>query len=254
MLSFYEYIKESKMADELDRKFIERAMKVTSFNLTTKDFESLDHKKEIQFLFGTHFFPKFDFKFTLNDVNMPKLNKAVEMLKSENRANFEALHKYNLKGVGPGEATLYFLINNAKLGGGASAGVDLVVNGKGYEIKAVSVSTDRYASNFKLGGTFSIADLIRELQDLKKQTGGAGSEVNGTDIKNIQRKIPGAFEKIEKKYQDVAYNNYFKNHDIIFIHNLGPKMGSIAAVKRVQKSDIRLERVTSGTIKPRVKL
>src|SRR5210317_953527 len=254
MLSFSEYIKESVMVDELDRNFIKRAMKVTSFNLSTKDFESLTNKKEIQYLFGTHFFPKFDFKFTLNDVNMSKLNKAIEMLKSENRANFESLHKYNLKGVGPGEATLYFLINNGKLGGGSSAGVDLVVNGKGYEVKAVSVSSDRYASNFKLGATFSTSNLISELQALKKQTGMARSEVNGTDIKNIQRKIPGAFEKIEKKYQEVAYNNYFKNHEIIFIYNTGPKTGSIASIKKVQKSDIQLERVTSGVIKPRVKL
>ena len=254
MLSFSEYIKESAMVDELDRNFIKRAMKVTSFNLSTKDFESLTNKKEIQYLFGTHFFPKFDFKYTLNGVNLAKLNKAIDMLKSEDRSNFDALHKYNLKGVGPGEATLYFLINNGKLGGGSSAGIDLIVNGKGYEVKAVSVSADRYAYNFKLGGTFDTSKLINELRDLKKQTGVAGAEVNGTDIKNIQRKIPGAFEKIEKKFQEVTYNNYFKNHEIIFIYNTGPKTGSIAAIKKVQKSDIQLERVTSGVIKPRVKL
>jgi len=78
MLSFTEYIKESVIADELDRNFIARAMKVTSFNLSTKDFESLTNKKEIQYLFGTHFFPKFDFKFTLNDVNMSKLKNVID--------------------------------------------------------------------------------------------------------------------------------------------------------------------------------
>jgi hypothetical protein len=36
----------------------------------------------------------------------------------------------NLPGVGPGEATLYLLTQEGVLGGGSSAGVDLIVGNK----------------------------------------------------------------------------------------------------------------------------
>ena len=46
---------------DLDANFLSRAQKVTSFNLRTRDFESLQYKAEIQHLFRTHFFPNFNF-------------------------------------------------------------------------------------------------------------------------------------------------------------------------------------------------
>src|SRR6056300_1831074 len=91
---------------DLDSAFLQRAQKITSFNLSPADFITLNHKSEIQYLFHTHFFPKFDLTKTLKgapDVN--KLNQLIRALKSENAANFSAMHNYNLKGVGPGETT-----------------------------------------------------------------------------------------------------------------------------------------------------
>ena len=48
----------------MDKDFIHRATKVSSFNLYAADFQSVRHKKEIQHLFATYFFPKFDLNHT----------------------------------------------------------------------------------------------------------------------------------------------------------------------------------------------
>lgn len=257
MKKFRKYLVESEAVADLsglDMEFIRRAEKVTAFNLTTKDFESVKNKQEIQYLFTKNFFPTFDSSNFLDKVDKTLLNNRIDTLKNKYKVNFSKLHKYPLKGVGPGEATMYYLINNAHLGGGASAGVDLVVGSKNYEIKAVDVSRDGYAKNFKVGGTFSLASIISGLQNLKQQVGGSGSEVNTGDLNKIRSQFPRDLAKLEQEYIDLTYNNYFSKEEIIFIYNSGPNLGKVAAVKNVKKSDIKLERVTSGTIKPLVKL
>lgn len=250
-----EMINESEIAD-MDAEFIKRATKVTSFNLNAKDFESLKHKKEIQYLFKMHFFPKFDLSKTMKGMDANKLNSLIAELKSIDKAMFTKLHKYNLKGVGPGEVVLYFLVDDAHLGGGSSAGVDLVVGSKKYEIKAVDQTGDgKYVRNFKVGGTFSLSDVVTGIQKLaKKYKVATGSEVSTTKIRTLREKYAKEFGPLEKKYQELTYNNYFKNHDVIFMRNSTAKIGDIIAVKRVKKDDITIDAVTSGTIKPFVKL
>ena len=239
----------------LNHEFIKRAEKVTSFNLVSSDFTDLKHKAEIQHLFNKHFFPKFDLNKTVKGVNQNKLNQLIQSLRSENPQMLKALHQYPLKGVGPGEALLYFLIDDGHLGGGSSAGVDLVTTSKNYEVKAVNVTQDGFASNFKLGATFSLAGLMKRTQDLKKGIGGSGSEVNLSEIAKIKERFPREWEAIEEEFRDLTYKNYFRNHEIIFMINTSAaRMGNIASVKKVKKDEIFFERITSGTIKPRVKL
>lgn len=245
------------MPKDIDMEFINRAMKVTSFNLKPDDFISLKFKKEIQYLFNTHFFPSFDTSKTIKGVNKDKVNRLVDELKSISKSNLFYLHTYNLKGVGPGEATLFFLIDDAHLGGGASAGVDLVAGTKKYEIKAVDIdAAGKEVSNFKTGGTFDISRLIARGMDLKKRVGATGEGVNKAAIQKIIEKLPDEWKQLESDYQDAAYNNYFKDHEIIFMNNMKSKadFGKIIAVKRVKKEDIMFERITSGTIKPKVKI
>lgn len=241
---------------DLDMEFIARAMKVTSFNLAAKDFENLKHKKEIQHLFHLNFFPKFDMSKMLDRVDERKMSALIKDLRKESGSNFEHLYKYNLKGVGPGEVLLYFILNKAHLGGGSSAGLDLVDVSGGYEIKAVDASPQGYVNNFKVGGTFSMADIIRGVQDLKKAAGlGSGAEVNGAHLKELEKKFPDEMKRYYEQYADVTYKNYFKNHKIIFLSNKkggGYQLGDIIAIKQVQKKDIVFERITSGTIKPRI--
>ena len=244
----------------MDLDFIRRAEKVTSFNLTTKDFQSLDYKQEIQHLFNKHFFPEFNLDSTIDNVDMVKMNRLISELKQEQGGQMLAkLHSYNLKGVGPGEATLYFLCNKAQLGGGSSAGVDILVGTDKYEVKAVKVSstTPRTASDFKLGGTVPLTDIMVRLNKLREKTsvGGSKTEMSGSVMMAMQRAAAFEYKEIEQMFAETAYNNYFKNHEIIFINNAaGPRLGYIEAIKQVEKKDIMIERVTSGTIKPKVKL
>lgn len=244
-----------KPALNLDMDFIRRAEKVTAFNLTAKDFETLEYKREIQYLFNKNFFPNFDLSKTIKGVDMRKLNNLISSLRSNDMQNFVKMHKYPLKGVGPGEATMFFLVDDGHLGGGSSAGVDFVVGSKKYEIKAVDVSSDGFAYNFKLGGTFPISDIVRDLQDLQKRAGyGSGAEVNKGTIAKIRANFPAELKDIESRFVDRSYENYFKNHDIIFIRNTTNKIGDIVAVKKIKKEEIFLERITSGVAKPTVKI
>jgi len=258
MKSFKGFLKEDMSVSDLDMEFIGRAMRVTSFNLTSKDFESLRNKKEIQHLFNLNFFPNFKMNETLNKVNKSRMNKVIATLRKENSSNFENLYKYNIKGVGPGEVMLYFILDNGHLGGGSSAGLDLVVGGKGYEVKAVDYSPQGYVNNFKVGGTFSLAEIMRGVQDLKKAAGmGTGSEVNGAHLKEIEKQYPDEIKRYYEMYADITYKNYFRNHEIIFLSNKrggGYNLGDVIDVKQVKKEDILFERITSGTIKPRIKM
>ena len=203
-----------------------------------------------------HFFPKFDVAKTINDINVSKLNSLIASLKRESMTMFEKLHKYNLKGIGPGEVTLYFLINDCKLGGGSSGGIDVIIGSTGYEVKAVMVSRDGMASDFKLGGTVPLADIMNDLNNLRNRLGLGGSrtEIKTTIINDMRIKATGEFKLIEAKYAKLAAE-YFAGHKTIFINNSsGPNIGKIEAVKNVKASDIMIERVTSGTVKPKIKL
>lgn len=259
MRKFSNYVTEMAAisVNDLDAEFIRRAMKVTSFNLNAKDFESLKNKKEIQHLFHINFFSNFDMNKTLDRVKENDLRKVIKDLRASNPKGFEYTYRYNIKGVGPGEVLLYFVLDNAHLGGGSSAGLDLVDKAGGFEVKAVDYSANgRYVNNFKVGGTFSLAEIIRSVQDLKKKAGlGSGSEVNSGDLAKIKAKFPKELQKAYDDFANITYNNYFKNHKIIFISNKkggGYQLGDLIAIKQVKKSDIMFERITSGTIKPRI--
>jgi hypothetical protein len=243
----------------VDRKFIKNALQSTNFNLKTTDFETLRYKEEIQHLFTTKYFNKVEPKF-IKTTNLTKiaLNQAISKLRNQDAAAFKALHMYPLKNIGPGEVTLFYLIQLASLSGGKTDG-DLEVGSKKFEVKAVNVSPDGYASNFKLGGKIVMSDIIRSVQDLKKAAGLTANpaEVNKTELGIIKKKFPNELEQAFKDFQDLAYDKYFKSHNIIFMANQnggGYQMGDVARIARIEKRDIEFERITSGTIKPRVYL
>jgi len=241
-------------ADKLN--FIKRVTRVTSLNFEAADFTSLKFKDEIQELINVLLFPGFDRSRMSDTINISNLNNCISSLKSENSANFTSLFKsYNLKGIGPGEVMLFFLINKAYLGGGSS-NVDMFVGSEGYEIKAVEVSTDGFAYNFKTGGTVPTSNIIEKLYALgqKHKVPVSRTEINKGTLEMLRNKDSKAFESIMDQYVDIAYNDYFKQHKFIFMRNSGSKMGNIESVKDVKKSDIQFERVTAGVIKPRVKI
>ena len=256
MKKFISFIKEEDMkaaGDDLDKSFISSALKVSSFSLSASDFTSLKNKKEIQFLFKTYFFPNVDFN-TLDRLDVNEFNALINKLKSKHAKEYINMHKYNLKGVGPGEVSMYVLINNAKLGGGSSAGLDIIIGNEEYEIKAVLETTDGYMIDFKLGGTFNMTDIEAKFIELaKKVDPRVTSEIKATLVREIQRKYPAEFNAILELYRARTYDSYFKNHPIIFVKNSSKDMGKIISVKTVKKEEIFIERYTSKTIKPKIK-
>jgi hypothetical protein len=256
---YFRGILENLELGEEDMKFLARAEKVSGFNLTEADFKTVTYKKAIQYLFKKYFFPKFDLSTTLGSVDMAGINKLIGELRSENAQGFTNLFKYKVGGIGPGEVLIYFLVNDAVIGGGSSAGADISSGGTTYELKAVYVSSANVASNFKMGGTFpdKVMPIIQEFADLLDKNGiKKTKEFNKGDIDVIKRNDPQGWSNLEAKFQEVAYENYFKNHPIIFIRNnqQPAKDGEIIAIKNVQKNEIFIGAYTSGVIKPEVKL
>jgi len=253
---------------ELDAEFLKRAQKVTSFNLSSKDFISLKYKKEIQHLFRTHLFPSFDLNNTISgQPTVTKLNKLIKELKGISTKDFKYLHNYNLKGVGPSEATLFFLLDKAHLGGGSSAGVDIVVDGKDYEVKAGNLPGEfggKEIIGFKLGGTVPLANMVKsalEIRDSDPKIAAKGKEktgVNGAQIKAItaDRKLAPRWQKEVVLPYARAAAKYLGKNPIIFMVNTTPKarFGEVAAIIKPKISDISIDVVTQGTIKPRVKI
>lgn len=241
----------------MDYSFIKRAERVTSFDLAASDFTSLKHKKEIQYLFTKNLFPHFNTNSAANIVNMQKLNSQIrELKKLDNGVNFSKLHYYNLKGVGPGEVTIFYLVNNAYLGG-VSSKVDITSGSHKYEVKAAKISADGIATDFQLGGTVPLYDVLSRLGQLQTslKLGGSKTEMSAKVMANMRSKDQSSYDEIENLFRDVVYNYYFKNKDFIFVNNTkGPKLGTIEAIKQVSKDEIWIDRVTRGTIKPKVKL
>lgn len=236
----------------LDTDFIRRATKITSFNIMASDFTSIRYKNELRHLFSIHIIPELEDAGYSSNIDT-SLNNKIRVLKTS--PYFDSLFNYNLKGVGPGEVMLYLLVDSAKLGGGSSAGVDIVTNAGGYEIKAVKLSADKkFMSDFKLGGTVKeMPNLIVALVELanKLRIPVSRTEIPKSTIASIKQKAPGDFAKIEAQYSKAA-GNYFAGHPTIFMNATPSRdsFGTLIAVKNVKSSDIKIERVTSNTIKP----
>lgn len=247
----------------LNKDFIKRATKVTSFNLVSSDFTSTTYKHEIQTLYSQHMFPSFTPSQALNSITVEAYNKLVRQLKQDNREQYEKLHNLSLKGVGPGEAVIYLLTKTGHLGGGSSAGVDVVVGTSKYEVKAAkwkSKTTKDSVADFKLGGGLvGMTQIESDIQDLAYKlkitpTKGA-AEISGSKFAEMKKLAPVEYAAIEKRYQQLA-GKYFGSHETIFIQTESsqPDFGEILAIKRVKPEDILMERFTSKSIKPIVKI
>lgn len=237
----------------LNKDFIDRATKITSFNLTASDFTTKTYKKEIQHLFDTHFFGSIEGGLSTPQMCANSVNESVAKMKEFTPEQFNNLYDYRLKGVGPGEAMLYYLVDDSHLGGG-SADVDFFVANTAFEIKSVLVSSEGIATDFKLGGTVELHDLITGIVSLSPDDTPRPTEISKSITNKIRLEYPEEFGKIENEYAKRA-SEYFAEHDVIFINNSkGLRRGYIEKVKRVQADDVLIERVTNGTIKPMIKL
>lgn len=269
-------VNEEEFVDGLDLDYINKCSVSNAFKIDTRDLQSLTFKSEIRFLICRKYFPELQ----TSDIFLPKITTAKEVNKSLSTiaslnpgAMLDLLQLNAGSGLGPGEALLYFLLDGVTIGGGSSAGVDVIDGGTKYELKAVKLrKKDMMLTDFKLGGTVDISGIQKKLMDLKKAMletlpkvkEGEKTGINKDHIKAFQNpkvkkviKERGLtnYENLEKEFQELAYNEYFKAHPIIFMGSKGAnksESGRIFAIMDVQKEDIRMHQVTSSTIKPGV--
>lgn len=202
---------------------------------------------------------------TLVSLSQEEYNDLVRLLKRDNPMQYEKLHNLPLKGIGPGEAVLFLLTRwpHGYLGGGSSAGVDFVLDGRKYEVKAVkwkSKSAKDYITDFKLGGNIpGMSQLEAELQRSFCEHGYTNSpgspEIKGSLFKQFEEERPNEYAEFERRYQQLA-KQYFTNHEVIFIQTEANQsdFGEIIAIKNVEAEDIKMERYTSRSIKPLIRV
>ena len=251
--------------NHLDNAFINRATRLTSFNLKSSDFTSITYKLEIQTLYHQHMFPSFDPSMALDSITAAEYNGLVGRLKSDSALQYRKLHNLKMSGIGPGEIVMYLLTKKGYLRGGSGPGVDLYDGpNNSYEIKAAkwkSKTTDRNSVfDFKLGGNLSgMSDIVVSLQTLANEldlTGIRGvSSIPESMMKKMKEKDKSSYGSIESRYQELALK-YFSGHNTIFLQTERNQQdfGEILAIKKVEAKDITMERYTSNVIKPIVKI
>ena len=242
--------------NQMDLKYLNKAEKVTSFNLETRDLITVNpaRKNEIRYLFLRYFFPNLKANVFIpgNTITKNDFNSSVARLKTADRMMFDKMHNYKsgLSGIGPGEVTMFFIYDNAYLGGGSSKGVDVKLGSKGYEVKAIEVDSQNRAYGFFTGSAIDLSEYFAEMLKVAKSLNEPGS-MQGIPLKKIRDKAPEQYKRIEEAYADYIYKEYFKGHEIVFINN---NDGTIAGVKEVKPKDIGIESMTQSRIKPRVQL
>jgi hypothetical protein len=258
--------------DGLDLEYINKRSVSNEFKLDARDLQSTTYKNELRFLIARRYFPGLNISdVTLSSVgNVADLNKALTTLYNTNQSGFTDLLEREIAGLGPGEIILYFVLDNAVVGGGGSAGVDIIDNGNPYEVKAVNRTSDGKLHNFKLGGTVDISGVQSKIMALKaellkfdpkikegEKTGINNDHIRGFNDRKFQKHAKdlglSTWEDLQKEFQDIAYEGYFKNHPIIFIGSKSASKadkGRIYDIIQVTKNQVGMHQVTSSTIKP----
>ena len=236
--------------DKLDEKFLNRAEKVTSFNIGTSDFITVSpaRKNEIRYLFLRYFFSKLKSNVFIkgNIITKEALNTSINKLKAADSLLFLKLHKYNLKGIGPGEVTVYFIYDNAYLGGESSKGADIKIGSNSYEVKSVKVTAGGSYDGFFTGGTVDVSEYIADVLKIAKANGLSGN-MQEVSVSKTKAADPVKFKNIEQAYAKRVYDEYFSLHDTIFINS---KTGVAEAVMPVLPKNIGISSITQGKIKP----
>ena len=216
---------------DLNEDFLRKAMERTSFNLDTKDFQSLEYKKEIVHLYCQDVFPNFECqKFTFKATNfessdLTKFNTAIDQLKIANNSGFKKVFKDSiggaLQGFGPGEVISYIIVRNLHLAGSRESG-DLRIGSKQFESKgAIYNMKNGGYQDFVLGGTLETTKIKKDIARLAKTLNFNVTErvVQPTVIQALKEKRLEKFEEILNEYRKIAIDGYFKEHPILLFNN-----------------------------------
>ena len=228
-------------------ELLKSATKYMYFNIDRKHFENTKIKEQIKNLFEKNWFNETIIQEeVLSDNDLYKLNNYICKIR-KNKDLFNRLFHYPLKRTGNAEVMLYLLIKNSHLSVSSTSGRDIIINNENYEIKNCIVSKkynsqEKYYSNFKLGNSFSLRELINLVEDY------FGFIPKGSELNEARKTTE--FLQIETTYRNIVYSNYFSKHKIIFID----KEGIIQFVGFVKKEDIFIDTITEGTIKPMIRI
>ena len=267
--------------DKLDNSFLAKARRVTSFNLNTADFQSTDHKTEIQYLYATSILNKNKgtyFKDTIdsNDIDIAQTNDIINAMKKS--SNFEAVYResigINASAFGPGELMFYLIYDKVTLAGATMSG-DIQGLKSPYELKSADYDISRksykninFGTDVKAGFDDVAKDLVSLAKDLNvkniertKMNRGALQILEDTETKRFEKEkstatvIPtfaaGDFLKrlnenryriILDKFAKVAKEKYISNHAMVILNN---KKGSsdYATIKGIIPSNTSLDKL-----------
>jgi len=254
------------MSSQLDQAWIAKAAQVKTFSLQAKDFKSLEYKAEIQHLFETYFFKTSLAGITIKGKpTAKKLNNSINNLKRISPRGFENLRDYIVKGIGPAEVLLYVLLDEGYLSGG-NAPFDMMAAGGKYEIKSVDLDKEGFIKNFKVGGTMPLgqiqsAGLALKAKVVKEKLAADNNEDTGITTGQMaaimkHRQYSRQWNsKVEMPFKRTVAK-YMSGKDILFIVNKTPaaRKGEVLHIGPIKANQISVDKFTSGTIKPKVKL
>jgi len=254
------------MSSQLDQAWIAKAARVKTFSLQAKDFKSLEYKAEIQHLFETYFFKTSLAGITIKGKpTTKKLNNSINKLKRISPRSFENLRDYMVKGIGPAEVLLYVLLDEGYLSG-ANAPFDMMAGGGKYEIKSVDLNKEGFLKNFKIGGTMPLgkiqtAGLALKAKVVKEKLAPKNDEETGITTGQMEAIMKHKTYKtqwkntVETPFKTLV-SKYMSGKNILFIVNKTPKArkGEVLHIGPITANQISVDKFTSDTIKPKVKL
>lgn len=266
----FQKLQEEIEMNDLKWDFVKNALKLKSFSLTSRDLQSLQYKKEIQFVVRTTWFPELDLDDTIKSTKFDKKlhNNLLSKLKTIDKTNAGNLIHYQMAGIGPGEFMFYFMYDNLTVGGGSSKGVDLKLGTDTAELKSIMVSkTSRgfvpmgWINGFFMGGavdTSALANKIHkemEVQGIPKGGSGSGLEYSGSKLAELRKKAPAKYTQFEREFGQLA-KTYFSKETVVFINNNSKDTtyGEILHVGPVDTRNVRMDVITQSKIKPMVKI
>ena len=265
-----EVITEAKGEQELDKVWLKQFEICTSVDIPLEGFKNTTHKNEIRHLLNNLFFKTLDpqsaalvalRKLNSLDSATSKINAGIDLLRNST-SNFSAFYRYGKShSFGPGEVMMYYLIDGVTLTGTESSG-DLNLDGKSYELKAVKQTDSGYIKEFRV--SIETAELTKNIMSLCRKAkialpeGVAGESIPSSALDKLREsKFKHEFKLLEREYAELAYNNYFKKHPIIFMDTKesggGGKLGRVMSIMDVKAEHVAIDRISQGKPKPMVK-
>lgn len=234
-----------------------RILGAAYLNFKAGDFKNPVFKDVVQSIIKDFYFTKQGTSFDLNTIsssfNPSSFIEGARKLQTDYRAKYNELFGYTVGGqFGPGELVSYFLTGDGVLTGRSESG-DLRSGNQGVEIKAARITTvdgKRTAVDMRTGGTaFSIYMLYNDLAKLAKDNNiPIAREIPKSTMDKLRQVDTSAFENIEKKYQDLVFNNYFNKYGLIIFDN-GSNKGTVALAQskgQLNKDQISINRLTQN--------